>query len=266
MFMNGTSPKGAALITGASAGIGRELAICFARGGYDCILVARREEKLWEVKSELERRFKIHAQVLAEDLADPEAPRRIAQGLADAPISVLVNNAGFGDYGPFAQADEEKMLQVLQVNVVALTHLTRLLLPRMKLAARRRRTRILNVGSTAGFLPGPLMAVYYASKSYVLSFSEALSTELEGSNVSVTCLCPGPTQSEFQEVAGMQPSKLSQGVLMDAQSVARAGYEGCLRGQTLVIPGASNRALAFVPRLLPRSLTARLVRRVQERK
>lgn len=262
--------KGTVLITGASAGIGLELARCFARGRYDLILVARREDKLREIAADLEERHGIAAQVLVEDLSDPNSPARIVQVLAerDLRVDILVNNAGFAEYGPFVETDADTMARVLNVNIAALTLLSRALLPSMIEAARRdgKKRRILNVGSVAGFLPGPLMAVYYASKAYVLSLSESMASELAEHNISVTCLCPGPTHSEFQDVAGMELSKMSQSVMMDAAIVAREGYRGCLRGEVLVIPGASNKIGAFVPRLLPRKLMARLVRGVQERK
>ena len=263
-------PKGTALITGASAGIGLELARCFAQGNWDVILVARRADKLRAIASELEERHNIAAHVLVEDLSDAESTERIVQVLADkkVDVDVLVNNAGFAEYGPFANSSAATMQQVLGVNIVALTMLSRALLPGMIEAARRdgKRRRILNVGSVAGFLPGPLMAVYYASKAYVLSLSESLAAELSDHNISVTCLCPGPTTSEFQSVARMQLSKMSDSVMMDAATVARQGYRGCMRGETLVIPGASNVIGAFVPRLLPRKMLARIIRKVQERK
>jgi short-subunit dehydrogenase len=262
--------KGTALITGASAGIGAELARCFARGNFDLVLVARREEKLRELAAELEERHGIAAQVLAEDLSDANSISRIVQVLEQKQISidVLVNNAGFAEYGPFADSDAATMQQVLAVNITALTLLSRALLPSMIANARRdgRRRRILNVGSVASFLPGPLMSVYYASKAYVLSFSESLGAELRGKNISVTCLCPGPTESEFQQVAKMDFSQLSKAVLTNAAEVAQAGYRGCLRGQALVIPGASNVVGAFVPRLLPRQFLARLIFWIQQRK
>jgi short-subunit dehydrogenase len=265
-----TKSKGTALVTGASAGIGLELARCFARGNWDLVLVARREEKLRQLAAELEERHGIAAQVLVEDLSDPSSISRIVQVLDEKQIGVdvLVNNAGFAQYGPFAASDAATMQQVLGVNIVALTMLSRALLPAMIEASRRdgRKRRILNVGSVAGFLPGPLMAVYYASKAYVLSLSESMAAELDGHNISVTCLCPGPTPSEFQSVAKMDLSSLSKSVLTSADMVAREGYRSCMRGQVLVIPGASNKIGAFVPRLLPRRMLSRLVRRVQERR
>ncbi len=265
-----TKSKGTALVTGASAGIGLELARCFAQGNWDIILLARRGDKLKEVAAELEERHGVAAHVLVEDLSDAGSIERIVQVLEERQVAVdvLVNNAGFAEYGPFAQSDAQTMQQVLGVNIVALTLLSRALLPSMIEAARRdgRRRRILNVGSTAGFLPGPLMAVYYASKAYVLSLSESMANELDGQNISVTCLCPGPTTSEFQSVAKMDFSGLSKSVLSDAPTVAREGYKACLRGQVLVIPGVSNKIGTFAPRVLPRQLTAKIVRRIQERK
>lgn len=252
-----------ALITGASSGIGLGLAKVFARHGYDLVLVARREEKLRELQSTLEALYKIRAKVLCSDLSEANAPREIFQTLHDEKIAIeiLVNNAGFATYGEFAETDLDTELQLLQVNIAALTHLTKLFLPPM---IDNRRGKILNVASTAAFQPGPLMAVYYASKAYVLSFSEALSEELEGSGVSVTCLCPGATQSGFQERATMTNSKLVQGQLMSAAMVANWGYRALMRGQRVTVPGAKNQLWSLAPRLLPRSWSAKIVKRVQE--
>ncbi len=261
--MHNFQSKGRVLITGASGGIGLELARCFARGRYDLVLVARREDELNKVRDELQTRHKITAQVLAADLSEPDAPKNILQVLAETPIDILVNNAGFGDFGPFAQCDEEKMLNELAVNITSLTHLTRLFLPPM---LKRKHGRILNVASTAAFLPGPLMSVYYASKAYVLSFSEAITNELEGSGVTVTCLCPGPSPTGFQERAEMKSSKLVDATMMDAATVARAGYRACLRGQAVVIPGHMNAIATFATRFMSRELKAKLVRRAQDSK
>jgi len=254
-----------ALITGASSGIGLELAKCFARNGYDLVLVARREDKLRDLQSTLEARHGIRAKVLYADLSDSNAPQQIFQTLLDEKIAIeiLVNNAGFATYGLFIETDLDTELQLLQVNITALTHLTKLFLPPM---IEKRRGKILNVASIVAFQPGPLMAVYYASKAYVLSFSEALSEELEGSGVSVTCLCPGATQSSLQERAAMKDSKLAHVQLMDAATVARWGYRALMRGQRVTIPGTKNQVFAFAPRFLPRSWSAKIVRRVQEEK
>jgi len=250
-----------ALITGASSGIGLDLASVFAADHWDVVLVARSEAKLRETSEGLARRHGVEARALRADLSDPGAPRAIAAWLRDRGVRVeaLVNNAGFGVYGPFANTDLEAELNMIQVNVAALVHLTKLLLGGMLESGRG---RILNVASTAAFQPGPLMAVYYASKSFVLSFSEALACELEGRGVAVTALCPGPTQTGFQTGADMQASRLVRGrLMMDSMSVARAGYDGLMRGETLVIPGVTNRLMAGVVRFVPRRTVTRFVRR-----
>ena len=173
-----------------------------------------------------------------------------------------MNNAGFATYGPFCEIDLQTELDLLQVNIAALTHLTKLFLPAM---IERRCGGVLNVASTAAFQPGPLMAVYYASKSYVLHFTEALANELENSGVRVTALCPGPVESEFQQRAQMQTSKLVQGELKSAREVALAGFRGFERGKTVVIPGRKARMFAQFIRFLPRARVAAMVRHVQEK-
>src|SRR6185437_5799013 len=210
----------------ASSGIGYALARVFAQHGYDLVLVARRREALEALASELSSQFHISAQVLTQDLSAIDAPLEISEELHRRGIlvDVLVNNAGFGIQGPFVEADETTQLQVMQVNIVALTRLTRLLLPGM---LQRGYGRILNVASTAAFLPGPLMAIYYASKAYVLSFSEAIANELAGTGVTVTVLAPGPTASGFQAAASLEDSKLVAGkTLATSRDVAFAAYEG----------------------------------------
>jgi uncharacterized protein len=255
---------GTALITGASSGIGLELAKLFARDGYDLVLVARRREQLETLGAELEREHGIKSRAIAADLADPAAPAEIFRQVAAASVTVdmLVNNAGFGALGAFATIDVEVERRMIAVNVTALTALTKLFLDGM---LARRRGRILNVASTAGFAPGPLMAVYYATKSYVISLSEALAEELRGSGVSVTVLCPGPTITEFQAVAHMESSRLFRmpGV-MNAASVARAGYAGLMRGKRMVVPGLINKVLPLVIRFSPRAMVARVGRLFQE--
>lgn len=250
------------LITGASSGIGMALTPLFARDGYELVLVARSEGSLHDLAHELSRDWGVACTVLPADLSEATAPTVIATTLQQASINVdvLVNNAGFATHGPFWETDLADELALLQVNLTGLTHLTKLLLPGM---LERKRGRLLNVASTAAFYPGPLMAVYYASKAYVLSFSIALAEELRGSGVTVTALCPGPTRSGFQARAHIEGSRLMRR-LMDAETVARTGYQGLMRGQTIVIPGVQNRALSVAARLLPSTLLARLVRRVQE--
>jgi len=263
---NGTGGRQTALITGASGGIGLELARLFAAGGYDLVLVARSAGKLEELAGEL-RKYGGAVRVLAKDLARPESPEEVFRELEAAGIAVdvLVNNAGFATYGPFVELDLGRELEELQLNVVTLTHLTKKLLPGM---LARRRGGVLNVASTAGFQPGPLMAVYYASKAYVISFSEALAEELSGTGVAVSVLCPGPTATGFQRRAGMEASKLFSGVMQvaDAAAVARAGYEGFRAGKRIVIPGLLNKVGVQSIRVSPRALVTRMVKRMQERR
>jgi short-subunit dehydrogenase len=250
------------LITGASSGIGLELAKLFAADGSDLVLVARSEEKLRTLASELQQRHGIGVQVLAHDLSDPTAPQAIFRNLSEqqVQIDVLVNNAGFGDRGKVAELGLERQLHMIQVNVTALTHLTRLFLPGM---LGRRRGGILNVASTAAFQPGPYMAVYYATKAYVLSFSEALAEEVKEAGINVCCLAPGTTQTGFAAEAHMQNSRLFRLGAMDAGSVARAGYEGLRQGRVLVVPGIRNRAGTFAVRLLPRALVRKIAGSLQ---
>jgi uncharacterized protein len=254
-----------ALITGATSGIGLALAEELARRKYDLVIAARRAEELGVVAVDLSERHSIGVEKVALDLSEPDAADRLAGQLRldDRPIDVLVNNAGFAQYGPFVETDAEAELRMLYLNIFTVTRLTKLLLPSM---VARGSGRVLNVASTAAFMPGPLMAVYYASKAYVLSFSEALAEEARGSGVTVTALCPGPTRTGFQARAEMEESKLVKNrSIMDAAAVAHAGIEGALRGRSLVIPGATNKLQTLVPRLLPRFLVPRLVKAAQAR-
>lgn len=252
-----------ALITGASGGIGRALATCFAEQGYQLVLVARNVKALNQVAGQLTQQYRIPVKVLPQNLAQLGAANLIVQELQAAQITVdvLVNNAGFGDFGYFWQRETARSLAMIQVNVMALTHLTRLLLPEM---IAQGGGKILNVASMAAFVPGPVMAVYYATKAYVLSFSEALANELQGTGVSLTILCPGPTTSGFHAAAQIQPlPPSSQHRLMDVQTVAQAGVAGLLRGQVIVVPGLKNQVLALAIRVLPRPIVRSLVRRMQ---
>jgi len=252
-----------ALITGATQGIGYELARCFARDRHDLVLVARSREKLERAGSELSASCGVRVSTIVQDLSAPEGAHRAfdevrRQGVA---VDFLVNNAGAGTYGLFAEADLERELRMMQLNMSSLTVLTRLFLPEM---LQRRSGRILNVASTAAFQPGPLMAVYYATKAYVVSFTEALANELQGSGVSASVLCPGPTRSGFQESAGMGASKLFRSGVMEASEVAETGYRAFMKGRTTIIPGLRNKMLAFSVRLGPRKLLPSIVRRFQE--
>ncbi len=255
-----------ALVTGASGGIGLELARLFAAGGYDLVLVARSAGRLEELAAEL-RQQGVAVRVLAKDLADPKSPEEVFRELeaAGAEVDVLVNNAGFATFGRFSEIDLGRELEELQLNVVTLTHLTKKFLPGM---LARRRGGVLNVASTAGFQPGPLMAVYYATKAYVLSFSEALAEEVAGAGLTVSALCPGPTQTGFQSRAGLEDSKLFSGLLQvaDAAAVARAGYEGFRAGKRVVIPGLINKIGVQSIRLTPRLLATKVVKKMQDRR
>jgi short-subunit dehydrogenase len=253
-----------ALVTGASGGIGYELALLLARDRYDCILVARSRDKLSALATRLEADFGVTTLVLAKDLSKPSAVDEIYEEVTAAAmnVDVLVNNAGFPVFGLFSETELEAELEMLQVNVVALTQLTKSFLKGM---VERRYGRILNLASTAAFEPGPLMAVYYASKAYVLSFSEALANELRGTGVTVTALCPGPTRTGFQKRGVMEDSRLVQGRIADAESVALAGYRGLIAGKAIVIPGFTNKLIPWVVRVSPRGVVTRVVRRMQER-
>ena len=249
-----------ALITGSSSGIGFELALCFARDGHDLVLVARREDLLQSLADELRQAHRVTVRVLAADLTQPEAPAEIFAQLAAERVEVefLVNNAGLGEYGLFHQTDWRREVQSIQVNLFALTYLTKLFLPPM---LARRRGRILNVASTAAFQPGPLMAVYFATKAYVLSFSEAIANELHGTGVTVTALCPGPTHSGFQDAAAMQQAGLfHRPQIASSAEVAAYGYRAMQRGKRVAIHGWLNRLLAASVRFTPRALVTDVAR------
>ncbi len=251
------------LITGASSGIGYELGKLFAADGANLVLVARNERRLNEIASDLAQTYGVRVTVLAKDLSDPASPDEIFTALQaqSIDVDVLVNNAGFGTYGPFVQIDWAEELSMLQVNVVSLTHLTKLFLPGM---IARRSGRILNVGSTGSFAPGPLMAAYCATKAYVLSLSEAISEEVRGTGVSVTALCPGVTRTGFQARANVEHIQLTSGSMMSARQVAEAGYRALLRGQAIVVPGFLNQLQTFAVRIAPRSLARRIAHRMMQ--
>ncbi len=247
------------LITGASGGIGLSLARLFAKGGHELVLVSRSEERLVAAAKGL---APAKAVVMPEDLSVPGAAGRIVSRLEEAklPVDILVNNAGFGDRGALASEDPAAVSGMVQVNALGLTELTRALLPGM---LARKKGMVLNVASTAAFQPGPYMAVYYATKSYVLSLSLALAKELQGSGVTVTALCPGPTRTRFQERAGMADTKMFRYGTMDPDAVALAAYRGLMEGRRLVIPGVANRITACLVRFAPRGLVLSAVARLQ---
>ncbi len=263
--MSAAAPTETVLVTGASSGIGAELARAFARGGSSLVLTARSVDKLEVLAAELRKSTGVTVRVVVADLATPQGPGRLTQRLAEdgVQVDVLVNNAGYAGFGAFTETRWPDEAGMLQLNVVTLTELTKHLLPGM---VARGRGGVLNVASTAAFQPGPLMAVYYATKAYVLSFSEALAEEVRDSGVSVTALCPGPTHSGFQARAAMEDSKLVKGKrLMDAASVAHAGYEGFRRGATVVVPGLGNQLLVQSVRFTPRTWVTRIVHKMSER-
>lgn len=268
-----TARRPVAVVTGASGGIGLELARLLRRDGFELVMVARDEGRLRAAASAIGA---VDARLIALDLADPGAVDALtaryaelfpgapnATGAAgDAAPDVLVNNAGFGEWGAFAESDPEAMRGMMALNMTALTGLTRAWLPAM---IRRRGGRVMNVASVAAFGPGPMMAVYYATKAYVLSLSDALSEELRasGSPVTVTALCPGPTRTGFQTRAGMGFSRLAGGADQGPAAVAEAGHRAMMSGRRTAIPGLKNRMLALLARLMPRALTARMVMAMQ---
>jgi len=251
------------LITGASGGIGYELAKLFARDHYNLVLVARSGDKLAQVAAELQGRG-VDVKTIAVDLALPPAPKFLFDQLQreNVIVDILINNAGYGAYGDFVQMPEEEILGQIALNITALTQLTRLFLPGM---AARRSGRIMNVASTAGFQPGPLMAVYYATKAYVISFTEALANELGDSGVTATCFCPGATETGFAKRAGNDKTRLFKKLgAMSAEKVALDGYRAVMEGRSLAISGAHNWLVAQSTRMGPRKLVTAISRWVSE--
>lgn len=253
-----------ALITGASGGLGEEFARLFANDGYNLILVARRKEKLNELKTELESSHKICVHVFEKDLSKEDAATGLfslvqSQNLS---VDVLVNNAGFGDWGFFAESNLEKQNQMIHLNILTLTELTRLFLPQM---IEQKSGRILNVASIASFMPGAKMSVYYASKAFVRSFSEALSVEVKNSGVTVTALCPGPVSTDFWNTADAKKSSIFKNLIFaDSKFVARYGYKKLMKGKVLALPGFSTKLFAFLTKILSRRFVRNLVYKIQK--
>ena len=257
------SSRPTALITGASSGIGREFARLLAARQHDLVLVARGERELSELARRLRAQFGSNIVSLSVDLSSPSAAPQIHDYLLKhcIEIAALINNAGFATRGAFADSDLPTELAMVQVNIISLMHLTRLLLPQM---IQRKHGRILNVSSICAFLPGPLMAAYFASKAFVLSFSEALANELKGSGVTVTTLCPGPTRTNFCARAGLTRTKAFQCPLMEPEQVARIGISAMMKGRRLVIAGFRNRMRMLAVRFVPRGLLAYFARKYHE--
>lgn len=254
-----------ALVTGASAGIGRELSRLFAKDGASVVLVARRRDRLEELATELRSAGAPTVLVVAEDLGDRNAPARIEAAVNEAglELDVVVNNAGFGSNGAFSNLDPARELEMIQVNVSALVDLSRRFLPGM---IKRGRGRILNIGSTAGFQPGPFMATYYATKAFVNSFTEALAFELRGTSVTATVSCPGPVATEFSEVAGNQATRLANMGASDAVTVAREAYEAMNAGKPRVVHGFLNVVGTQIQRVSPRAAIVAIAARLNRSK
>jgi len=245
-----------ALITGASAGIGRELARCFAADGHDLVLVARRLPELQALCAELEQRHSVKARAVACDLGSASALAELLGEVRGLELEYLVNNAGFGTCGSFAELAADREAAMVELNVAAVVRLTRAVLPQM---LARRSGRILNLGSTAGFQPGPYMATYYATKAFVNSFSEALMYELRGSGVSLTLSCPGPTQTEFGDISGVNKTPLFKLGAASAASVAKQAYRAMLCGRPMVVHGWLNWLGVQLLRVSPRAAVRAVV-------
>ena len=263
--MSTTAARRTALITGASGGFGAEFARLFAADGFDLILVARSGAAMEEIAQVEEERHGINVTVLPKDLSKPGAARDVMASVEERALNVdaLVNNAGFSTYGPFVETDAQTMADMLQVNTAVLTELTRACLPGM---IARGWGRVMLLGSIGSFTPAPMTAAYAATKSYVLSLGLALVEELKGTGVSVTTLCPGPTQTGFQARAEMHDSKLVQDrKLPSAEEVADAGYAAMKRGRPYLVTGNQSRLFAFGTRFLPRSTATRIAGQSQRR-
>ncbi len=254
-----------ALITGASGGIGLEFAHIHSSKGDNVVLVARNKKKLDELKEILEKEYKIYAYPIEKDLSIPDAAAEVFQELQQQNISVdyLINNAGFGDFRMFADSDWSKLEKMINLNVTALTHFTRLFLPGM---ISRKQGKILNVASTAAFQPGPTMSVYFATKAYVLSFSEAVNNEVNEHGITVTALCPGSTESNFHAVTMGDPNLVKERILPSSKSVAEFGYKAMMNGKAIAIPGLKNRIMATAVGFFPRAFIVKKARSVQEKK
>jgi short-subunit dehydrogenase len=252
--------KTRALVTGGSVGIGAALAEVFAGHGHDLILVSRTREKLEARGRAIHDASGVDVVCLAEDLTDPDGARRVHEAVTSRGLHVdyLVNNAGVGLYGKFATTNLDAELKMIQLNVTSVVDLTKRFLPHM---IERRSGRILNVASTAAFVPGPWMSVYYATKAFLLSFSQAIDYELKANGITVTTLCPGPTESEFKVRAGSQRSRLFEAFLMDPPRVARVGYDAMMKGKAVAIPGLRNKVIPVAARLGPRTLITQLSHR-----
>jgi short-subunit dehydrogenase len=253
-----------ALITGSSSGIGLELAKIMAANGHDLFLTARSENILLKLKSEIEKNHKVKVHIFPKDLSRINAPQEIYEEIKKQGLEVeyLVNNAGFGDFGAFYKSSWDRTREMIELNITSLTHLTRLFLPDM---IKKKSGKILNVASVAAFLPGPMMSVYYATKAYVLHFSEAIRAEVQKTGVTITILCPGPTASGFQAAAGFDGAEsLNKMRMPSSLAVAQCGYKAMMKGKPLVIHGRGYSTAIQAIKFFPRTVVASLVKKVQE--
>lgn len=252
-----------ALVTGAASGLGFELSLLLAKDGYNLILVDLDEDNLETAKADVLKIYNIEITLIVKDLGQACAAQAVFDQISNIPIDVLVNNAGFGLFGKFSDTDWQREMEMLQLHVVTATHLIKLVLVGM---LERNSGKILNLSSLAGFQPGPLMSIYYASKAYMLSFSQAISNELRGTGVTATVLCPGPTKTSFQEVVSGSSSDNKIAFNMAcAKEVAAYGYKAMNKGKSVAVPGAFNKFLAGLPRVLSRNRAAAIVRKLQEK-
>ena len=256
--------KQTALITGASGGLGLSFVNIFAKDGYDVVLVARNGNKLEEIKKDIEAKYNVKATVVAVDLCSEDGAQKVYEATKDAGlnIDVLVNNAGFGDFGEFYKSDVNKQIRMVDLNCIALMHLCHLYIPDM---IKIGKGNILNVDSIAAFQAGPLMSVYYATKAFVLSFSQALTRELKGTGVKVTCLCPGPIRTNFDASADLGESGLFKNLkVWNPDTVAKFGYKNMKKGKSLCVCGFMNKIIVFANRLAPRCLVRNMVYNLQK--
>lgn len=253
-----------ALVTGAASGLGFELALLLAKDNYDLVLVDINAEKLEEAKQIISKEFDVEISKVVKDLGKPNASQEIYDEVGHLPMEILINNAGFGLFGKFYTTNWEKEETMLYVHVMATTQLTKLFLKDM---VKRGSGKIMNMSSMAAFQPGPLMTLYYATKGYVLSFSEGIANELKGTGVTVTAVCPGPTKTQFQQTVSenaKSDNKISTN-MASAKGVALYGYKAMLKGKTVAIPGTFNKFLSILPRLLPRNVVTAIVRKIQQK-
>lgn len=262
-MINNLRTNKTALITGAASGLGFEFSKLLAKDEYDLILIDIDQKKLVKTKSHIQKEHNIEIEILKKDLCKKDVAQEIFDLVKGKTIDVLVNNAGFGLFGAFSETSWSREFEMLNLHILTTTQMTKLFLTGM---VEQNSGRVLNVSSLAAFEPGPLMSIYYASKAYILSFSEAIANELKGTGVTVTTLCPGPTNTGFQEVVSNHSSKNKIKFNMaSAKKVAETGYKAMLAGKVLSIPGLLNKIIAFLPRIIPRKTVTSIVRKVQEK-